>query len=180
LRYFFRRHVPPVTRVLLVESGSRSLIERVFPALQTMFGEHVEFDLVTCYQGEPRGFSGRVFRVPDYGGPAGREKLWSELAPLNHQCAGVICAAEPIMTKWKWWLGARLKSKLFVINENADFFWLDWGQWRLILHFVLYRAGLTGSAAVPAIVRLVFFPLTLTYLLLYAATVHLRRRIRML
>ena len=92
----------------------------------------------------------------------------------------MICAAEPIMTKWKWWLAARLPSKIFVINENGDYFWLDWGHWRLILKFVLYRAGLTGSAAVPALARLVLFPLTLAYLLLYAGTVHLRRKIRTL
>jgi hypothetical protein len=44
----------------------------------------------------------------------------------------------------------------------------------------LYRAGLTGSAAVPALVRLVLFPLTLTYLVLYAGWVHFRRMLRTL
>ena len=38
---------------------------------------------------------------------------------------GVICAAEPIMTKWKWWLGNKLPAKTFIINENGDYFWLD-------------------------------------------------------
>ena len=81
------------------------------------------------------------------------------------------------MTKWKWWLAAKIPAKLFIVNENCDFFWTDRGQWRLMLHFVFFRAGLTGAAAVPAIARLLFFPVTLSYLLLYAATVHLRRRI---
>ena len=70
--------------------------------------------------------------------------------------------------------------KIFIVNENADFFWFDRSQWRTILQFVLYRAGLSGAAAVPALLRLLFFPVTLTYLLLYAGTVHLRRRIRLL
>ena len=180
MRYFFRRHLPPCTRILLIESGSRHLIEKTLASLRGIYGEELEIDLVTCFQGEPAGFHGRVFRITDYGGAPGRDHLWAEIKPLDYPMAGMICAAEPIMTKWKWWLAARLPSKIFVINENGDYFWLDWGHWRLILKFVLYRAGLTGSAAVPALARLVLFPLTLAYLLLYAGTVHLRRKIRTL
>ncbi len=135
-------------------------------------------DLVTCYAGVPEGFEGKVFRVMDYGGGAGRNQLWADLEPRNYALAGMICAAEPIMTKWKWWLGAKVPAKILVINENGDFFWVDWAHWKLIVQFVFYRAGLTGSAAVPALVRLVLFPLTLSYLLLYAGWVHFRRWMR--
>jgi hypothetical protein len=178
LRYFFRRHVPPVSRILLIESGSRHLIEKVVPVLRSGFGEHVEIDLVTCYPGQPQGFQGKVYRVPDYGGGTGRDRLWADLSTREYAIAGMICSSEPIMTKWKWWLAARLKSKIFVLNENGDYFWLDWGHWRTIMRFIAYRAGLTGSAAVPAIIRFVLFPLTLAYLILYASTVHLRRKMR--
>ena len=84
------------------------------------------------------------------------------------------------MTKWKWALAGRLRSKLFILNENADYFWFDWSHWRIMLHFMLFRAGLTGSAAIPTIARLLFFPVSLAYLLLYAGAVHLRRRLRIL
>ena len=126
--------------------------------------QRVEIDLVTCYAGEPAWIQrGRVFRVTDYGGGSGRNQLVGRSgAARTIPLAGIICAAEPIMTKWKWWLGAKVPAKIFVINENGDYFWLDRGHWRLILQFALYRAGLTGSAAVPALVRLVLFPLTLT------------------
>ena len=40
-----------------------------------MLGEKIEIDLVTCYAGEPAGFHGRVFRVTEYGGAAGRNQL---------------------------------------------------------------------------------------------------------
>jgi hypothetical protein len=185
LRYFFRRHFPPSKRVLLIESGSRKLIELALPSLRAMLGEDTEFDLVTCYPGEPQGVNGRILRVTDYG-PDGRGRLWADLARREYTVAGqytvagMICSAEPIMTKWKWWLAAKLPAKIFVINENADYFWLDWAHRGLIRRFVAYRAGLTGSAAVPALVRFFLFPLTLTYLILYACTVHLRRKIRML
>jgi hypothetical protein len=178
LRYFFYRHIPPCSRILLVESGSRRLLERVIPHLRDLFGQDVEMDLVTCYAGEPAGFHGRVFNVNDYGGAAGRHKLWMDLAQRQYSVAGVICAAEPIMTKWKWWLAAKLRSKIFVINENGDYFWLDRAHFRQVRRFVAYRLGLTGSAAVPALVRLACFPVTLAWLLLYAGTVHLRRRLR--
>jgi hypothetical protein len=91
---------------------------------------------------------------------------------------GVICSGESIMTKWKWALAARLPSKVFALNENGDYFWVDWAHWRVMLRFALFRAGLTGAAAIPTIGRLLFFPLSLGYLLLYAAFVHLRRGLR--
>jgi hypothetical protein len=178
VRHFFRRDIPPLNRILLVESGSRHLFDIFIPKLSQIYGDGIEVDLVTCFAGVPEGFCGTVSRVTDYSDPASRLRLLHDLKSRNYAAIGIICAAEPIMTKWKWWLAAKIPAKLFVINENCDFFWADWGQWRLITHFMFFRAGLTGAAAVPAIGRLLFFPVTLTYLLLYAGFVHLRRKIQ--
>ena len=145
-----------------------------------MFGDGLEIDLVTCYPDMPRGVNGRVLRVTDYGGAAGRSQLWKDLSDREYAAAGLICSAEPIMTKWKWWLASKLRCKILIVNENADYFWLDWAHRGLIRQFIAFRAGLTGSAAVPTIVRFLLFPLTLAYLILYACTVHLRRKVRML
>jgi hypothetical protein len=177
LRHFFRRDIPPLTRILLVESGSRHLFDTLIPKLYQIYGDRVEIDLITCFAGAPQGFHGKISRVTDYTDPPSRAKLLIELKLRDYAAIGIICAAESIMTKWKWWLAARIPAKLFVVNENCDFFWADRTQWRLILHFMSFRAGLTGAAAVPAIARLLFFPVTLSYLLLYAGAVHLRRRI---
>jgi hypothetical protein len=173
VRHFFRREIPPFTRILLVESGSRHLFDTLIPKLYQIFGDTLEIDLVTCFAGVPEGFRGIVFPVTD---PANRLELLAKLKSRDYAAVGIICAAEPIMTKWKWWLAAKIPAKLFVVNENCDFFWADIGHWRLIIHFVFFRAGLTGAAAVPAIARLLFFPVTLSYLLLYAGFVHLRRK----
>lgn len=175
MRLFFSRAVPPLTRILLVESGSRHLFDTLIPKLYQIYGDAIEIDLVTCFAGVPEGFRGKVSRVGD---PADRLILLNELKSRDYAAIGIICAAEPIMTKWKWWLAAKIPAKLFIINENCDFFWADFAHWRLIVHFVFFRAGLTGAAAVPAIARLLFFPITLTYLLLYAGFVHLRRKIQ--
>jgi hypothetical protein len=178
VRHFFRRDIPPLTRILLVESGPRHLFDTLIPKLYQIYGDGIEIDLVTCFAGVPEGFRGTVSRVTDYTEPASRLSLLAELKSRNYAAIGIICAAEPIMTKWKWWLSAKIPAKLLVVNENCDFFWADWGQWRLIMHFMFFRAGLTGATAVPAIARLLFFPVTLTYLLLYAGFVHLRRKIQ--
>jgi hypothetical protein len=186
LKYFFQRGHPPFTKVLLIESGSRRLFDGLIPGLLAMYGPQLQIDLVTCFAGAPEGFKGpegligEVFRVTDYTGRAGRKRLYAELAERNYPIAGIICSGEAIMTKWKWVLALRLPAKLFVLNENADYFWFDWAHWRIMSHFVLYRAGLTGAAAIPTIARLLFFPASLSYLLLYAAAVHLRRRLRLL
>jgi hypothetical protein len=181
LRAFFRRAIPPFTKVLLVESGSRYILDKLIPVLRKAYGSGMQVDLVTCFGGEPQGFdtaTGKVYRVTDYPTPADRQKLYQELKANGYAVMGIICSAEPLMTKWKWALGAQVPAKIFVINENVDFFWLDWGQWRTILKFVAFRAGVTGASAIPTLARLLFFPLTLAYLLLFAASVHLRRRLR--
>ena len=139
-----------------------------------------EIDLVTCYQGEPEGFRGRVYRVTDYRGPAARKRLYRELAARQYGLTGILCSGDPIMTKWKWMLAARLRSKIFVVNENADFFWLDRGHWRNALRMAQTRAGISGTAGIPALAQWLFFPGTLAYLLLFAGIVHLRRKVRML
>ncbi len=182
MRYFLTRSLPPFSRTLLIESGRRELMDSL---LSGLYRSHPDMraDLVTCYPGVPKNFRedlGRVYRVAEYQGRAGRKQLYSELDKQHYNVAGVICSAEPIMTKWKWVLGARVPAKIFILNENGDYFWLDRGHWANIRHFVLFRAGLTGSGAVRTIARLVMFPFTLLYLILYALSVHLRRKLRTL
>jgi hypothetical protein len=81
------------------------------------------------------------------------------------------------MTKWKWAIVAHLPGKLFIINENGDYFWVDRGNWRTLKHFTLIRAGLSGADAVRTLAQLVVFPFTVVYLLAYAAWAHTKRRL---
>jgi len=48
MRYFLTKSVPPFSRVLLVESGSRDLFEEL---LSGLYDHHPQMkaDLVTCY-----------------------------------------------------------------------------------------------------------------------------------
>jgi hypothetical protein len=182
VRYFFRRRIPDFERVVVIESGSRYLVEDLLPGLyESHAGKLERLDLVTCYAGKPRTFRaerGAIYRVTDYPNPAARKQLYRLLGENRYTIAGVVCSGEPIMTKWKWVLGARLPAKIFVLNENGDYFWLDYGNWRTIRHFILFRAGLSGAGAVRTLVRLAFLPFTVSYLVLYAAAVHTRAAIR--
>jgi hypothetical protein len=136
VRYFLRRRQPPVSRILLVESGSRHLIEHVLPGLRQTYGESIPIDLVTCYPARPRASTrstaSRIIAAP----PDAASSI--ARCANRYSIMGMVCSAEPIMTKWKWSLAARLPVKVFVINENGDYFWLDRGHWRAILHFACF------------------------------------------
>ena len=178
MRHVFSRTIPPFTRVLLVESGSRAVFDGLIPQFNDIYGDAMELDLVTCHENTPLGFRGRVYRVQNYVGPSARGRLYEELAAREYTVVGILCSNEPIMTKWKWMLAARLPAKVFVINEFAGFLFVDYGHWRNIQEFLRVRLGLSGSAIAPALGRLLLFPFSLAFLLLFAAVVHTRRRMR--
>ncbi len=182
MRGFFTRRQPDFERILLIESGGRNLLNDYIPHIVRTYGGAVTTDLVTCFAGLPEGYGaspGTVYRVGHYPDAAARQRLVAELKMNRYSAVGMICSGDPIMTKWKWMLAARLPAKVFVINENGDMFWLDFGHAAIIRHFILYRAGLTGAGAVPTLVRLLFFPVTLAFLITYAAWEHLKRQVRL-
>lgn len=180
MRHFLSSRHPIPTAILLVESGSRDILERLVAHLRSAWGAGVPIDLLTCYPSEPRGFEteGRVYRVGNYRGKAKRRELYRELAANRYSHLGIICSGEPLMLKWKWAVALRLPAKIFITNENGDYFWLDRSHLGVIRRFAAERAGLTGAGAVRTLLRIVSFPFTASYLILYAAVVHARRALR--
>jgi len=181
MRYFLSRHLPDAESVLLIESGARGLVEQLLPGLRATWCEGVPIDLVTCYAKTPQAFGppgARVYRVTDYRGRGGRRRLYGELDKNRYTHIGIVCSGEPIMMKWKWALALRLRAKVFIINENADYFWLDRAHIAPMRELVFFRSGLAGVGAVRMLARMFSFPFTLAYLLLYASIVHARRSLR--
>jgi len=181
VRYFLTGRQPKVGAILLVESGSRGLIEGVIGGLRHTWGDSVNIDLVTCYSSLPKGFEAhntRVYRVGDYRGRAARARLVAELRGNRYGLLGIVCSGEVVMAKWKWMLALRVPAKVFIINENGDYFWLDRLHLNTLRQFVLFRSGLAGAGAVRTLVRLISFPFALVYLLAYAASAHARRALR--
>ena len=91
----------------------------------------------------------------------------------------MICSGEPIMSKWKLMLFFRIPAKFFIVNENGDYFWFHRDNSRNIRAFSLARLGLTGAGAVRTAVRLLLFPFSIVFLLLWAFTTHARRALRL-
>ena len=174
MRYFITRREPPLTRILLIESGSRSLIERVLPHLRRAWGEEVPIDLVTCYAGVPDGIAG-VYRVTEYGSPERRPELIRLLREQRYSIAGMICSGEPIMTKWKCLIAFRIPAKIFIVNENGDYFWMHRDNLANMREFALVRLGLSGAGAVRTLGRVLIFPFSVLFLVLYACVAHMRR-----
>jgi hypothetical protein len=180
VRYFWTLRQPPTTRILLIESGSRSLVENILPHLRSVWGPDVPIDLLTCYAGLPAGFEPEtvVYRVTDHGSPEGRKELVRLLRQQNYSIAGMICSAEPIMTKWKWLIFARVPTRYFILNENGDYFWVHRENTATMRHFMLVRLGLSGAGSIRTIGRLLIFPFSVLFLLLYAFTAHAGRWLR--
>jgi len=181
VRYLFSGRLPEASSILLVESGSRDILEKVVASLRRSWGAQVPIDLVSCFANLPRGLDAattRVYRVSDYRGRQGRARLYWELRARRYPLMGIVCSEEPLMMKWKWALALRVPAKIFIVNENADYFWLDRKHLKTIRQFALSRAGLAGSGAVRTLARVFLFPFALFYLLLYAAVVHARRASR--
>ncbi len=181
MRGVLRTNIPKFRRVLLIESGSRELLEGLIPGIYKNHGSETVVDVVTCYASEPLGLAqdSHVYRLADYPGSAGRAKLVGVLRRNDYNVCGMICSGEVIMSRWKWYLAFQVPAKTFVLNENGDYFWLDRAHSGLIWHFALFRIGLAGAAAIPTLLRLIAFPFTLLFLVVFAAYVNLRRRFRL-
>jgi hypothetical protein len=174
VRYFITRREPDAARILLIESGARSLVEGLIPHLRKVWGDDVPIDLVTCYAGTPEGISA-AYRVTEYGTPERRRELVRLLREQRYTIAGMICSGEPIMMKWKWLFALRIPAKIFVVNENGDYFWLHRDYIANIREFSLVRLGLSGAGAIRTIGRLLIFPFSVLFLLMYAFVAHARR-----
>ena len=162
--------------MLLVESGSRRVSEKWIARLSAMAPE-ARVDLLTCFDEVSNSpLIDRVFATADYRTGHARAELLNNLARAGYDAVVILCTTEPLMTKWKWYSAWKVRSKLLIVNENADSFWVDRGHLGAIRQFVSHRAGLSGSGALTQPLKLLLFPLTLTYLLLYAGGIQLRRR----
>jgi len=180
MRFFFRRRIPPVNRVLLVESGSRWILEKAHERMRSIFPQ-ARYDLCTCFPGEPApgGFD-HVFRVTEARGSLSRLKMALAMRRLRPAAAALLFTGEPIMLPWKLLLMLLLPSKVLVVNENADFFWLDWGNRAIARQFLVVRAGVNGAEFLRAACRLLLLPLVFVFLAVNALFAYAVRWARLL
>src|ERR1700733_648548 len=171
-----------MTRVLLVESGAREVLEKAIPTVRTFWdGRTPPIDLFTCFSGVPEGIGddGEIYRVTDYP-EAERKKLLRELKDRGYAVMGIVCSDEIILEKWKWLIALSVPAKLLVINECGDCFWFDRENWPTIRQFVASRSGITGATVLRSVLQVAVLPLTFLWLVFFAAGAHTVRAVNRL
>jgi hypothetical protein len=186
MRWFLSRAVPAPTRVLVLESGPRAVAERLIPRLREVFGGQTPIDLMTCLPSDPAGLlpqegagNPQIWRVIDCPDRGSRWRLLREIRSRRYPITAVLCANSPLMASWRAAAMLLFPSKFLIVNENADFFWLDRAHWRNLLRLWMHRSGVFEESAVRAAARLAAFPFTLAFLIGYAGYVHSARRVRL-
>ena len=183
MRYFWDvKRFPERGPILLVESGTRELLEKAIPTVRTFWGGLTPtIDVFTCFTGVPEGIGddGEIFRVADYPGPE-RKKLLREFRNRGYSVMGVVCSDEAILNTWKWLIMLNVPAKLLVINESGDCFWFDRNNWSSIREFVASRSGLTGATVLRSILQAAVLPFTFTWLACFAAGAHTVRAVNRL
>ncbi len=180
MRFFLRSRIPDPTRILLVESGSRAVLEKAWEKMRAIF-PGARYELCTCYPGEPQpgGFE-RVFRVTEAARQGGKRGMLRAMCGSRPTIAALLFTREPILRPWKLALLALLPSKILVVNENGDFFWLDWANRHVLAQFLGARAGLDGFALLRSTCRTLAFPFVFAFLAVYALVAYSRRWVRLL
>ncbi len=183
MRYWFDNTVPPITRVLLVESGPRTLTEKFGPVLRLVCGGAVDVDLLTCLPAPSEGSAilpQVVYFTQHHTTRAARALLLKQLHANGYQAMAILCAGSPLLARWKWWLALRLPVKVLIVNENADCFWLDRANRGSVKSLMAARWGLQGAASLRTLAEMAAFPFVVGWLMAYALLVHGRRYFRLL
>jgi hypothetical protein len=90
VRYFFTRLEPKASRILLIESGSRYLLEGLISGIRTTYGTEILVDLVDLLSRLARGLRRRQhYRLPGHRLPRARRtsQALSELARNRYSIA---------------------------------------------------------------------------------------------
>ena len=57
MRWVLSRRIPPITKLLLVESGPRNIAEKAIIRFRELYGEELPIDLLTCLPSDPPGLT---------------------------------------------------------------------------------------------------------------------------
>jgi hypothetical protein len=176
---FFNDAVPSARSVLVIESGSQHILSRALPQMCTAFPE-ARLDLLTCWPGAAHSAPIQVRQASDFPGNAAKLRLLSSYRNRPPDVLAVVCSKEPIMYSWKMMALLLVPAKTLIINENGDFFWLDWNNRRTLRSFLQSRWVIIRKEFLLTALRTLVFPLTVLYLLATATWIYARRWRRLL
>ena len=179
MKYFLRRKIPVARDVLVIESGSPEVARRALGGIRRIFPD-AQYHLLTCWPDPPPDLFTNVFRTADYPSAWEKARLLVSFARRRWRVLAILCTGEPILWRWKMLALGLLPAKVLVINENADFFWLDWDNRRTLRRFLAIRWGVNREEFFYTLLRALVFPLTLLFLLSTALFLYARRWRRLL
>ena len=179
MKGFFRGAVPPARDILLIESGSREVFRRALEGIRRSFPE-ARLHLVTCWPNPPPGPFASLYRVRDYPSRWDKLRLLRSFRKKHPDILAILCSREKVMYWWKMLALLVVPAKTLIINENGDFFWIDWQNSRTLRRFLQSRWGLVGTEALLTSLRALAFPLALLFLLANALFLYARRWRRLL
>jgi len=174
MKYFLRRRFPEHPNVLVIESGTPAIASRAITQLRRSLPD-APLHLITCWPDPPDPRYQTVFRAADYPSTSDKLRLLFSLRKKAPGVLVILCTGESVMSLWKAAAALVMPSKLLVVNENADYFWVDWENRRAVGRFIAIRWGVHQEQFLGTVLRGLVFPFTLLYLLLYALFLYLRR-----
>lgn len=180
MRSVLSRRTPSLERLLVVESGSRTVTQKF---LKSIYQAAAALDILTCHSEPPPGFDpsrGRLFLTQHALDRDSRKKLFRQLATSGYSAVCLMCTGESVMTKWKFAAAIQIPARVLIVNENADYFWLSRENWRIIRAMLKHRFGLHGLGPLRILQQTIAFPFTLLLLAGFAVRVHARRILRTL
>ena len=179
MKYFLHSAVPPTQDILLLESGSQDIFRRGLANIRRTFPE-ARLHLLTCWPDPPPGPLASLHRVRDYASRRDKLRLLRSFRRQPYRVMAILCSKEPVMYTWKLLALLIIPAKTLIVNENGDFFWLDWHNRRALRTFLQSRWGIVRHEVPLTILRALVFPFTVLYLLANAGRLYLRRWRRLL
>ena len=180
MRWALRSTVPPIDRLLLIESGPRGEVQHLIPALRAQVCGDAPIDLFTCLPDEPSGLGvgARAWRSFEAATNRERWRLLQVLRRERHPAAAILWGDSPLLAGWKLVMAALLPAKILLVTGHEDCFWLDRKHWRQALQLAVSRSGVRNPEFLRKVVHVAVLPFELCMLLGFAAKVHLARLAR--
>lgn len=179
MKGFFQDAVPAARDILLIESGSQHIFRFGLESIRRSFPE-ARLHLLTCWSDPPPGPLSSIYQVRDYASRGDKLRLLRYFRRHPADVLAVLCSKEPVMYSWKMLALMMIPAKPLIINENGDFFWLDWHNRRTLRLFLQSRWGIFSREALRTLLLAMAFPFTILFLLANAAWLFARRWRRLL
>jgi hypothetical protein len=179
MKGFFQDGAPQPGDILLFESGSPPILRHALGGIRRMFPE-ARMHLCTCWPDPPPEGTASVFHVTEYASRRHKLRLLGSFRRAHYDVLVIVCSREPIMYAWKMLALLLVPAKTLIVNENGDFFWLDWQNRRSLRLFLATRWVIVRKEFLLTVLRAIVFPFTLLLLIANAAFLYARRWRRLL